>query len=222
MLRRVTFCVDRKSPKSHKRERGFRCPLPLLKPSPLRRPKEGAATPSFGNHPRWDWQLSNCGRRLKSASEVAAYRGTPQLFLRLAARSRCLENTAPWWRQAGACRILILRLLARSALVERLRGCDRHEPVTFYVAAEARSRCLKTPLRGMAGGCPPWFLLPYRGKQDSGPYGMAGICGRTESSAPTGDAAAARRAVEVIPPAGEMSPQATKGGRIAGPYKAGT
>ena len=30
------------------------------------------------------------------------------------------------------------------------------------------------------------------------------------------------RAVGVIPPAGEMSPQATKGVRIADPYKAGT
>ena len=83
VLRRVTFCVDRKSPKNHKRERGFRCPLSLLKPSPLRRRKGRGLGPFPWNLSPGGWQLSNCGR------------------------GACC--TAPRWRQAKACRICILR-----------------------------------------------------------------------------------------------------------------
>ena len=71
-LRRVTFCVDRKSPKNHKREKGFRFPFFLLKPSSFKRPKERAAALSFGNFFRGIGAIIKLrSRRWYRRSEVA-------------------------------------------------------------------------------------------------------------------------------------------------------
>ena len=52
----MTFCVDRKSPKNHKREKGFRFPFSLLKPSSLKRRKGGGVrAPSLGFVSRGSW-----------------------------------------------------------------------------------------------------------------------------------------------------------------------